>query len=69
MSNTQHKRAPKGYSIKQWADGDYHVYDSAGGCILETPSKREALAEAWRDRDAHKPQEPAEAAEIATETD
>jgi|SRR5579859_1299321 len=45
-----HKRAPKGYRVRQWADGFYHAY-RGGECLLETLSKREALQTVWDDYD------------------
>ncbi len=48
-----HKRAPKGYRVRQWADGFYHAY-RGGECLLETLSRREALQTAWDDFEARR---------------
>lgn len=45
----KHKRCPKGYHIKRWSDGLYHVYDPSGECLSELSGRQEGIDLAWKD--------------------
>ena len=44
-------RAPRGYRVRQWADGFFHVYYGEE-CILETLSRHAAYSAAYLHRAA-----------------
>ncbi len=51
-SDMQRKRAPNGYRIQRWADGFYHLYGPAGGCIDEFLTRSQAIDAALEQAEA-----------------